>query len=575
MLPGRSLVERYGWLAAIAVAYLYIFPYFPKIKSANELPRLYLIQAIVDDHTFAIDDGVARWGTTADVSPSRGHWYSNKAPGSSMAVVPVYAFINIATEPSLGFTMWIARVVGGIVPMLLFLWLAYGFLERFAPAAPIRRLVLFAYAFGSMAMTYSLVFYSHQLGAICVASSWMLAVDSVEGKRGLGAMAAAGFLAGAALLVDYQAVFAAVPVAIYVAARLWGRPWRRLNRAIAVALPAALVPVIVLLLYHWACFGSPWRTGYDASQNFAQFHQQGFLGLTELRWKAFVGSTVKADNGLVTLAPWLLLAIPGVFALGSGLYLPDRRSSDPARRAAGKFVLVLGLVLLVSSATLGLLTDITPGIRYWVVDGPVLIGIVMCAAGAWEIVPSRGGDRGTALVAVAVTVIYLLFVSSINFWRGGWGVGPRYITAMLPFLLPPIAAMLQTWRNRPVVMGVASGLIIVGVVVYTLSSATFPYWPDKFHHPLYEVTFRLIGEDLVAPNLGSAIGISGVLGVVPFVALISALLAGTIHQIAGWRGLILATIIASTVLTAYGLIQHGGPEVEQPFAFVRAAVIES
>ncbi len=69
----RSAVARHGWLAAIAVAYLYVFPFFPQIHSANELPRVYLVQAIVDDHTFAIDRGVATWGTTADVSPSGGH----------------------------------------------------------------------------------------------------------------------------------------------------------------------------------------------------------------------------------------------------------------------------------------------------------------------------------------------------------------------------------------------------------------------------------------------------------------------------------------------------------------------
>jgi len=574
-VPARSLFERYGWLAAIAIAYLYIFPYFPKIKSANELPRLYLVKAMVDEHTFAIDDGVARYGPTADVSPSQGHWYSNKAPGSSFAVVPAYAVINIATEPGLGATMWIARFFGGIVPMIFFLWLAWGFLERFAPDPAIRRLVLLAYAFGSMAMTYSLVFYSHQLGAICIASSWMLAVDAVDGKRGLGAMAAAGFLAGASALVDYQAIFAALPIAIYVIARLWGRPWKQLYRAIAVAVPAALVPIIVLLLYHTACFGSPWRTGYDASQTFAKFHQQGFLGLTELRWQAFIGSTVKADNGLVTLSPWLLLAIPGVFALGSGLYLPDRRSSDPARRSAGKFVLILGAIIAALGATLGLLTSIDPGTRYWVVDGPIVIGIVMVAAGTWEIVPARGGDRGTALIGVAVAVIYLLFISALNFWRGGWGVGPRYITAMLPFLLPAVAAMLTTWRERPILLGVASALVIVGVVVYSLSSATFPYWPDRFHHPLYDVTFRLLGEDLVAPNLGSAIGVSGVLGIVPYVALVAALFAGTIHQIAGWRGLIIATLLGCAIVTGYGMIDHDGPSVDQPFAFVRAAVIES
>ena len=53
-------------------ALLYVFPYFPGIRSANELPRVYLTQAMVDDGTFAIDRGVARWGTTADVAAGGG-----------------------------------------------------------------------------------------------------------------------------------------------------------------------------------------------------------------------------------------------------------------------------------------------------------------------------------------------------------------------------------------------------------------------------------------------------------------------------------------------------------------------
>src|SRR5688500_9561709 len=117
----RDFLQRRGWLVAIAVAYLYIFPYFPKIRSANELPRVYLMQAIADDHTFAIDRGVARWGGTADVSPSHGHQYSNKAPGSSMLAAPAYLAVRtVAGTPSLPVSMWIARTVAGIAPMLVF-----------------------------------------------------------------------------------------------------------------------------------------------------------------------------------------------------------------------------------------------------------------------------------------------------------------------------------------------------------------------------------------------------------------------------------------------------------------------
>ena len=52
--------------------YVYLFPYFSRIQSANELPRVYLVKAIVEDHSFAIDNGIRRWGGTSDMAAS--HW---------------------------------------------------------------------------------------------------------------------------------------------------------------------------------------------------------------------------------------------------------------------------------------------------------------------------------------------------------------------------------------------------------------------------------------------------------------------------------------------------------------------
>jgi len=492
---------RYGWLAAIAFAYLYVFPYFPRIHSANELPRAYLVKAIADDHTFAIDREVAMWGATADVSPSGGHQYSNKAPGSSLLAVPAYLAVRaLAGPPSLAVTLWLCRVVTGIAPMLAFLWLLWGFLARFAPDPAVRRLVLVAYGLGSLAMTYSILFYSHQLGAICIASAWILALDVAYGRRGLAAMAAAGVLAGAAPLADYQAVFAALPIAVHVLAALRGRPGAL--RAIAVATLAASVPIAVLLGYHAACFGSPWRTGYDASTTFAFYHQHGFLGITALRGEAFVGSMVRPDNGLVALSPWWLLAIPGSVVL-------------------------------------------------------------------W-----RRGERATMAVGATIAVIYVLFISSINFWRAGWEIGPRYIAAMLPFLLPAVAAQLQSWAAKPVRLGVGAGLIGVGLVVYVLSSATFPYWPDNLAHPLYEVTFRLLLDNAVAPNLGSALGLAGLAGLVPYLVASIGLWGWSVWRAAGPRGLATALVLAGAWLAGDAAFRHGGPAAEAAYRSVHAAVLD-
>ena len=492
---------RHGWLAAIAVAYLYVFPFFPRIHSANELPRVYLVKAIVDDHTFAIDRGVAAWGPTADVSPSGGHLYSNKAPGSSLLAVPAYAVVRaIAGPPGLAATMWLCRVFAGVLPMLGFLWLLWGFLARFAPDPAARRVVMLGYALGSLAMTYSILFYSHQLAAICIASAWILAVDVVERRRGAAAMAVAGLLAGAAPLVDYQAVFAALPVAVYVVVKL--RPRASLVRGVALAVAGAAPPIAALLAYHAICFGSPWRTGYDASTTFAVFHQQGLLGITRLRWDAFWGSMVRPDNGLVALSPIWLLAIPG-------------------------------------------------GVVLW-----------------------RRGERAAVAVAASVAAIYVLFISSINFWRGGWEVGPRYITAMLPFLLPPIAAVLDDWRRRPVRFGLAAGLVGVGVAIYVLSSVTFPYWPDSVRHPLYDVTLRLLGDHLTAPNLGSALGVGGIAGVVPYLAVVFGALGAAIWRAAGARSLALAAVVTAGILAGYGVLPRGEPRADAAYRSVRAAVLD-
>jgi hypothetical protein len=495
----RVWLSRNGWLVAIAAAYLYCFPYYPGIQSANELPRVYLVQAIVQDHTFAVDRGVARWGTTVDVSPSGGHQYSNKAPGASFLAVPVFALVNLVATPTLATSMWICRVVAGVVPTLLFLWLLVGFLERITPDLRVRRLVAIVYALGSMAMTYSVLFYSHQLAAVCIASAWMLALDVADKKRGLGAMAIAGFLAGYAPVADYQGIFAALPVAIHVIWRMRAWPRRELAKAIAIATVAALPPILLLLEYHATCYGSPWRTGYDASETFANFHQHGFLGITELRATAFYGSFLSPDNGLFTLAPWLLLAFPG-------------------------------------------------------------------AVYVWR------KDRAMALACLGAILVYGLFISSINFWRGGWGVGPRYITELIPFTLPLVCGAVAAWRDKPWHLAGAAALMVVGVAIYVLSTATFPHWPEMFKNPFYEVTLRLLRDDTVPRSLGYALGVGGVVGLVPYFAVAFGLVGWAIYRVAGWRVLAVATIVGVAILSAYALFPRG--DVERQYQWVHGVVAE-
>src|SRR5262249_59678784 len=110
-------------------------------------------------------------------------------------------------------TLWLCRVWTGAVPTLLFLWLLWRFLARWAPRAETRRLVIVAYGLGSLAMTYSVLFIAHQLSAVCIATAWIVAVWVIEDGLDLRWMVAAGAAAGGAMLGGYQAAVAGVPVA--------------------------------------------------------------------------------------------------------------------------------------------------------------------------------------------------------------------------------------------------------------------------------------------------------------------------------------------------------------------------
>src|SRR5437762_1815594 len=54
-----------GWFFLLfAVVYLYAFPYFDKLRSANEMPRLLMTQEMVDRGVFYLDRRLPEFGST-------------------------------------------------------------------------------------------------------------------------------------------------------------------------------------------------------------------------------------------------------------------------------------------------------------------------------------------------------------------------------------------------------------------------------------------------------------------------------------------------------------------------------
>jgi len=451
--PSQPTVRRsLRWLAVFAFIYLYSFPYFEKLWNANEVPRVFLTQEIVDQHHLWIDarvPGGRIHSLDVAIAPNR-HVYPDKAPGLSFLAVPFYAVARLFGHPSVLVSTWLFRVFGVTIPALIFLPFFLGLARRFAPNQTSHRTALVAYALGSPAMVYGLLFISHQLAAACVGGAFVAAVALArrETMRPYWVAFVTGLLASVSILIEYQSVLAVLAIVVYFALRVPNRV-----RAMGAALLGAVPPAALLCTYHKLAFGSLFKTGY--SYVVQDTMHQGFMGMVGPSATSFWITLLLPSNGLVALAPWVVFAVVGAVAVAL---------NREARARCGAETIVCAVVPL------------------------LYIGLLGC------------------------TVPYQA--------HAGWSVGPRYMTAALPFLAWLAAAGFRaTGRFAPTrVLGQA--LVVTAAIVFVSAATTYPHWPDRLLNPLHELTFPLLREGLAPYSLGTLVGLHGFLSLAPLYAVV-------------------------------------------------------
>jgi hypothetical protein len=491
------------WLAVFAFIYLYSFPYFEKLWNANEVPRVFLTQEIVDRHRLWIDAPMSGEGRLhaldVAIAPNH-HFYPDKAPGLSFLAVPVYSVARLFGHPSMRTCTWLFRVFIVTVPALVFLPLFLGMARRFAPDERACRTALVAYALGSPAMVYSILFISHQLAGGCVAGAFLAAVALArrETTRPFLVALLAGFLAGASVLAEYQSILAVLVIGIYFVVRVPNR-----LRAVGTALLGALPPAAVLATYHKLAFGSPFKTGYSFVVQ--ETMHKGFMGLVGPSATSFWITLFLPSNGLVTLAPWVLFAVVGAVAVA--------RDRD-----------------------------------------------------AWL----RCGAE--TMVCVAVPVVYVVLLGCTDTYQAhaGWSVGPRYMTAALPFVAWLAAAGFRAVERSAAARVLAQALVLGAVLLFVAAATTYPHWPDELHNPLYELTFPLLTHGYAVHSLGTLIGLRGFWAFAPLYAVT---LGATIWLLSrgprrSVRQTALVCVLAAGLVAGYRAVPSTGAYARRAWTFV-------
>jgi hypothetical protein len=392
---------RWWHFLLFAVVYLYAFPYFDRLRNANEMPRILMTKAMVDHGVFHLDQvqGELPNHTDTSVSPN-GHIYPNKPPGPSLLAVPTYLVCKLLGWKSLRAVTWAFRVTVVTIPSLLFLPIFYRLSRRFTSDERSRRVMLVAYALGSQAMPYALLLMSHALTAIFVGSAFAFAVAVVRGGTRHSRWAACwtGFACAMAVAMDYQSALPSLVIGLYVLLRARRRVLNTALMSIG-ALPIASF----LAVYHKVAYGGVLKTGYAYAVDTAL--KNGFMGLVGPSWVSFVNTMLLPSNGLLVLAPWVLFAFVGAILVAVNREL---------RMRCGAEALVCGVILI---ADVLMLSSLVPYMSRngWSV-GPRYMTVVMPFA-AW--LAAVGVQAAMRRTVTKVLALALVLASTVFFVVGG------------------------------------------------------------------------------------------------------------------------------------------------------------
>jgi len=326
VVPDTARRATASVLFAFAFLCAYFTGVFPPFANPNELSRFETVVAAVDQHTFAIDEVITRLGDHEDKALSGGRTYSNKAPGLSLAAIPVYALLRLFLRPPSSANAdaifyWLRLLT--VTPICL---LALGrFVRRLSrwsgpESAP---LVLAAAGLGSSYLFYARSFFGHAWTAALLFLSWDLILAAEESPAGTsrsrGLWLLGGLIAGWAAISEYTTA----PVAVLLALRCLrgGR-----GRAFALFAGGLAASLAVLAAYDAVCFGSPWvlSSAREAYPEYRRLAARGLFGFGAPSLGIGLRYLFSPARGAILFCPFLAWCVPGYLRwYRSGRHRPD------------------------------------------------------------------------------------------------------------------------------------------------------------------------------------------------------------------------------------------------------------
>lgn len=337
---------------------------------------------------------------TIDAAFVEGRYYAAKAPGLAMLLVPWYAALRVAglqDDPRESVAryrtrLWQLTLVGAVLPWFALLVLMRSAVERIVPGWGTGAAVLLGT--GTMLLPFATLLFAHLLSAtLGFLAFWLLlrARDRGSHRRHV---AAAGAVAGFAVVVEFGLVLVAAVLAC-LAVGLAGSGRARRGAMYAGGLLLGLTP---LLAYNTWAFGSPTTLSYTnaltapAGSGAPEVgaNEDGLYGVTLPGLREAL-SLLLSEKGLLVVSPLCAVAVVGLPLL----WRSGRRAEALVCGAVPMLFLAYNAAYYLPFGGQG------PGPRFLVPALPFLVLPLAAALRAWPLVVTGVGLASAAVMTLA------------------------------------------------------------------------------------------------------------------------------------------------------------------------------
>jgi hypothetical protein len=259
-----------------------------------------------------VENGSAELGPfaawTNDVAQKDGGSYSDKAPGVTLILIPVYAMVRIFTQDFYR-ARHLCRLLT-LLPLVLFACAVFwrrlrmwDIDEKLAAAS------VATWAVGTVAWAYHSMLFGHGFASslILIGVLFLFQYRKAESKDAQG-LAISGLCFGLSIAIEYPTAL------IGGAAGLYLLSFERNPKRIAIfAALGVILPAAIILAYNGAVFGDPFHIGY--TQVISQYYQQqmshGFMGIGLPKASGLYLLLLSAAKGLLFWSPVFIYSLIG------------------------------------------------------------------------------------------------------------------------------------------------------------------------------------------------------------------------------------------------------------------------